>query len=313
MVGGPALIEALASTRSVDVVHAHVGEDISVLPIARMAAVRHHAPLVVTVHSSPWLTVRPVDRRTASIHLLGGIAERRVLPRAERVLVLTDHAAGMLRRHGMSEVEVVPLGVDVDPFGSARPDPMPSAERPRIVCVARLVRSKGVDVLIRALGSVLGDHRLIVVGDGPQRAALMSLADEQGVGGRVRWVRSVPHRDVAAHLMHTDVAVLPSQYEEAGRCLIEAMAAGTPVVASRVGGIPSIVEEGVNGLLVPADDHVALGSAVERVLGDANLRRALTANGRATASMHGPEALTTAVLRSYRAVTQEALVPGRSG
>lgn len=286
--------------RSVDVVHAHLGEDIAVLPMAHLAAARHHVPLVVTVHSSPWLTLRPVDRRTATIHEVGGLAERHILPTAARVMVLTERTARLLRRQGISDVEIVPLGIDLEPFARQTRDPTPSAGHPRIVCVARLVTSKGVDVLIRSLGHLRGDRALVIVGDGPQRGALVALAAALGVGHRVRWTGSLSHDDVATHLMHADIAVLPSRFEEAGRCLVEAMAARTPVVATRVGGIPCIVRDGVNGVLVPPGDPIALAGSIERVLADPALGRALVASGEATASAHSPDALAAAVLRCYR-------------
>ena len=78
------------------------------------------------------------------------------------------------------------------------------------------------------------------------------------------------------------------------------MAARTPVVATRVGGIPCIVHDGVNGVLVPPEDPVALAGSIERVLADAALSRTLVANGQASASAHSPDALAAAVLRSYR-------------
>jgi len=302
----PALGRALAAS-TVDIVHAHLGEDIAVLPVAAVAAVRHRAPLVVTVHASPWLTVEPVDLRAGAIHTLGGAVERWILPSASRVLTLTERTAGLLRPHLPPDVvDVIPLGIDVSGFAAGAADPLPEIGHPRVVCAARLVRAKGVDVLIRAMAK-LPTAELVVLGDGPERAALLVLATE--LGDRVHMPGTVPKHEVLAHLAHADVAVLPSRYEEAGRWIIEAMAAGTAVVASRVGGIPAIIRDGVNGLLVPPGDPLALASAIGHAISEPALARTLVANGRVTASTHSLDRLTDRVMLAYDAVLRS----GRGG
>jgi glycogen synthase len=273
---GPALARALGAS-SVDIVHAHLGEDIAVLPLAAVVAARHRAPLVVTVHASPWLTVEPVDRRARAIHSLGGAAERWILPSASRVLTLTERTAGLLRlRLPRDVVDVIPLGVDVAAFAAEHTDPLPGIGHPRVVCIARLVRAKGVDVLLRAMSTMPG-AALVVLGDGPERADLLALATDLRLDDRVHLPGSVPRGSVPAHVAHADVVVMPSRYEEAGRGIVEAMAAGAPVVASGVGGIPAIVRAGVNGLLVPPDDPAALASAIDRVISQPAFARTLAA------------------------------------
>jgi alpha-maltose-1-phosphate synthase len=96
--------------------------------------------------------------------------------------------------------------------------------------------------------------------------------------------------------------VLPSWYEERGRVLLEAMAVGTPVVATRTGGIPATVQDGVTGLLVPPRDPRRLAAAIDRVLGDEGLAASMAAAGRAAASEHGIEALADATLATYDTV-----------
>jgi glycosyltransferase involved in cell wall biosynthesis len=107
---------------------------------------------------------------------------------------------------------------------------------------------------------------------------------------------------VQPYLRHADVVVLPSWYEERGRVLIEAMAWGTPVVATSTGGIPSTVRDGVNGLLIPLMDPDALGGAIDRVLGDRKLSASMGAAGRAAASEHSIGSLADATLATYEAV-----------
>jgi len=96
--------------------------------------------------------------------------------------------------------------------------------------------------------------------------------------------------------------VVPSWYEERGRVLLEAMAVGTPVVATRTGGIPATVQDGLNGLLVPPRDPGTLAAAIDRILGDEQLPASMAAAGRATASEHGIGALADATLAAYEAL-----------
>jgi glycogen synthase len=147
--------------------------------------------------------------------------------------------------------------------------------------------------------STMPGAALVLLGDGPERADLLALATDLRLDDRVHLPGSVPRGSVPAHLAHADVAVMPSRYEEAGRGIVEAMAAGTPVVASGVGGIPAIVRAGVNGLLVPPDDPAALASAIDRVISQPTFARTLVAQGRVTASTHEIDRLVDHVMHTY--------------
>ena len=144
--------------------------------------------------------------------------------------------------------------------------------RRSIVYAGRLVREKGVRELVAAFGALTAaDVGLIIVGDGPDRATLETAARGLASGHRIRFVGAVPNTRVGAYLRHADLVVVPSWYEERGRVLLEAMAVGTPVVATRTGGIPATVQDGLTGLLVPPRDPGRLAAAIDRVLGDDGL------------------------------------------
>jgi glycosyltransferase involved in cell wall biosynthesis len=145
---------------------------------------------------------------------------------------------------------------------------------------ARLRHEKGVDVLLRGFARVVGDHphaRLVLAGDGSERAAMEALARELGVAGRVHFLGF--RQDVPALLHAFDGFVLASRAEAFGTALVEAMAARRPVVATRVGGVPDCVEDGVSGLLVTPEDTVALAAAMGRVMTDGALRARLAEAG----------------------------------
>jgi L-malate glycosyltransferase len=189
-------------------------------------------------------------------------------------------AADRLRFERVAEhkVAVVPNGLDVGRFTVRR---VRSPAR-RVVMVANLRPEKGHDVLIDAASHVLGrfpDARFELVGSGPEHRRLAALANERGVSHAVSFLGHC--ETVPEQLAGADVFVLPSRSEALPNALLEAMAAGLPVVASAVGGILEVLEEGKTGLLVPAGDSRALADALIRLMGDTALAERLGAAARA--------------------------------
>jgi glycogen(starch) synthase len=303
---GPAAARvAVTRPRRYDLVHAHLGEDAAVLLVALAAARRLSAPLVLTVHLSPRHTLTGGDPRSRFLHAVGGAAELAAVRRAAAVITLTDRLAGMLAADvPAGRLHVVPSGMRAAAF---HPAAVPPARRSGVLFVGRLHRQKGLDTLIRALPLLPAATTVTLAGDGPERGALERLASDLGVGDRVTVTGFLPHRDVPALLAGADVVVLPSRYEELGTALVEAMAAGRPVVASRVGGIPELVRDGVDGLLVPPGDPVALAAAIDRLLGDRRLAARLGASGRTRVAGYDWGLLAARVLGIYRAVRPAAV------
>lgn len=167
--------------------------------------------------------------------------------------------------------------------------------------VGRLDPQKGFDVLLEALARLPG-IRLLLVGDGGARADLIARAATLGVNRRVRFFGW--SEDVRAHLAGVDVLVLPSRSEGFPLTIVEGMLAGLPVVATRVGSVAEAVVDGETGLLVGADDPVALAAALRRLAQDHGLRRRMGARGRELAAA----SLTVEVMaRAYEALYAEVL------
>src|SRR2546426_2111887 len=205
--------------------------------------------------------------------------------RSDRVIAISNYTAGELRELADVPIEVIPYTTalpDLAPSPSAAPD----GSGP-VLFVGRLVERKGVAHLIEAIARLgpLGP-RLEVVGDGPERPGLEGLAQRLGVANRVVFRGKIPPDELQASYARAAVCVLPSvldargDTEGLGVVLLEAMNHGTPVIASRVGGIPDIVEDGEAGLLVPPGDADALAAAVRRVRDDLALARRLGEAGR---------------------------------
>lgn len=152
-----------------------------------------------------------------------------------------------------------------------------------IGAVGRLDLVKGVNFLVQALSQVDGGH-LAVIGDGTERAALEALADSLGMADRVHWAGH--RRDVPRLLPAFDLFVQPSLHEGLPNTVLEAMAAGLPVIATAVGGTPEVVLDGVTGLLVPPRDPHALAEAITRLLDLPDLRRRMGQAGRKRVERH---------------------------
>jgi glycosyltransferase involved in cell wall biosynthesis len=194
-------------------------------------------------------------------------------------------AANQLIAQGVPEarIDLIPNGIDLSMFTIGRNNARPR----KIAMVARLWAEKRIDVLVAAVPRVLArypDVEFQIVGDGPCREQLLNQARESGVLPQVTFLG---HRDdVPVVLSSADVFVLASESEASPNVVLEAMAAGLPVVASRVGGIPELVADGVSGHLVPPADPNALATALLDLLDHPDRATAFGRAGRAHVEKH---------------------------
>lgn len=187
------------------------------------------------------------------------------------MLVLVPRTARLLVEAGVPEqrVHVVPSVVDPGLFRSAGgDDALCDLPRPRVGFVGRLVEQKQPQLLVEAFAHVTQPAHLVMVGDGPLHEVVTDAVRRSPARDRIAVTGFVPHEAVPAVLASLDVFVLPSLYEEMGSVLVEALASGLPVVATRTGGIPDVINDGVTGLLVPPQDPAALASAIDQLLAD---------------------------------------------
>ena len=214
------------------------------------------------------------------------LAERVVFAGADGAYVPNREVPGVLRAKGYSApVEVIPLGVDAERFAGARKAELRmELPRPWIGFLGRLEPVKGVDVLIEAAAQLTHPASVVIAGAGPEKSRLEGLVVARRLQDRIRFYGEVPYAEVPGFLKALDVLVLPSKTllplhkEQFGRVLVEAMAAGVPVVGSSSGAVPEVIGEA--GLVVPERDPSALAAALDMLLADPGLRQTLAERGR---------------------------------
>jgi glycosyltransferase involved in cell wall biosynthesis len=274
----PMQLRRLLTDLEVDVVNAHA----PVPGLADVAAYVSPAPVVLTYHSGSLVKGgHPVDPALRAY-------ERHVLPRVFDRCAELVAVSPVAATHVTGRAHLVPPGVDTDLFSP----PAPGSPRDRTVLyvgrVERTSRWKGLQVLVDALPALrerVPDVRLEVVGAGDDVPHLRRRAERLGVAGAIDWTGGVDHAELPERYRRAGVTVLPSltESESFGMTLVEAMATGCPVVGSDVGGIPYVVRDGVDGLLVRSGDSAALATALASVLLDPDRAADLGAAGREAA------------------------------
>ena len=234
----------LPLARDADVLHAQTFA--SALP-GIIAKQRYHKPLVLTLHTSHFLKLaqkpiwKPILRRiiASSDWLLAASVEIR-----DVALSLYSHP----------RAEALTNGVDTSLFQRVTPT-MPRGNRRRLIVPRRLFHKNGVEYLVRALPLIRRevDAEAVLVGDGPEREKLDSLARELGVTDAIHFLGARPNTEMPGLYAGADIAVFPSLMEATSVAALEAMSCEVPVAASRVGGLPEIVDETVGTLFEPAN------------------------------------------------------------
>lgn len=180
---------------------------------------------------------------------------------------------------------------------------------PRFLFLGGMSRAKGVDVLLQAVASSNGDWHVVMAGAESERDFIAWMQREisrLNIGARVQWLGEVVGTAKDDALTFSDVCVLPSRSEGLPMAMLECMGAGMPVVATRVGAIPEVIEDGREGLLVSSGDAAALAVAMDRLAGDADLRRHMGAAARRTCEDHyGVESAARKLLLLYETLLAE--------
>ncbi len=224
---------------------------------------------------------------------------------ADRITAISSVLVQRAQNFGYT-AQLIPNGIRSKELLEASMERVPG----RILFVGRLEPMKGVDTLLEAFAVMVRgsqrlaphhDSRIRIVGDGSQREMLERMATELGIADRVTFVGKVNHDQIAREYAQAEIFCGLSRSEAFGNVFIEAQAAGCAVVATDLGGIPDIVHHEVTGLLVPPNDPSAAATAIERLLGDADLRARLAKEGRLNAAKYD----WNGIAEQYAAVYEE--------
>jgi len=217
---------------------------------------------------------------------------RMTAPLADRITCVSQQVAGFVVNHigiPRSKIIVIPNGIELPhfehPFDATqiRWELELPVDRVLVGTIARLNPVKRLDILLHALRA-LSDVYAVIIGDGPERARLTALSEDLGLMGRVHFAGQ--QANVWPWLAAWDVFALSSDWEGMSNALLEAMAAGLPVVATAVGGTPDLVIDGATGFLVPRRDPTALAEALASLVNDAEMRRRMGQAGRERVLQH---------------------------
>ena len=250
--------------------------------LAARAAVGKRTPVLVDVHGDWRTSTRLYGSPLRQV--LSPVADRialEALRRADGIRTVSPYTTGLVREVGLEPADVFPAFMDLEPFlGPVQPLP----ERPQALFVGVLELYKNVDGLAetwRLAAPAVPGARLRIVGSGTRTGVVERLLAD--LSEQTTWTNRLETAEVAVALDASTALVLPSRSEGMGRVVVEALCRGRPVVATRVGGIPDLVRDGENGLLVEPGDTSALADAFVRILTDRQLSERLAGRARESA------------------------------
>ncbi len=253
----------------------------------------HRRPIVVTVHGSDIF-------QAAKIPVIAQIT-RKTLTACDHIIAVGRSLAQATVQLGVSSqcIEVLPDGVDVTRYS-------PSTDRaPVILFVGSLIERKGIRYLLEAWSQIASGYshmQLVLIGEGSQRKELEQFTRSLGLAGRVQFLGAQPPAQVAEWMRRAQLFVLPSVEEGLGVVLLEALASGTPCVATDVGGIPDVVTPDV-GVLVPPRNPEALADAIQSILSHQEHWGELSAHARQRAvEQYSWEVIGARLMGIYRSV-----------
>jgi starch synthase len=253
----------------------------------------HDVPLVVTLHSMEPLRPWKADQLGTG-YAVSSWAERLAVERAERVIAVSGQMRADILAHFRVDPErvvVIHNGVDAEAFRrTERREALAryGVREPYVLFVGRISEQKGIFPLLEAVRALPDEVSLVLCASSPDTPELLARL-EAAVAGRprVRWINAMlPVAEIVELYSHAAVFVCPSIYEPFGLINLEAMACGTPVVATRVGGIPEVVVDGETGWLVPPGDEAALARALHGALADPARARRMGEAGRRRVEAH---------------------------
>lgn len=280
---------------------------------------RLDAPLVLTSHGTSLDEAQAVKPQGVAdylfkylFHPINAVMDAVAGRFADRIIAVSDHTRERLRDSYGFDAErltTIPPGIDTKRFRPVKEQhPGVDEELDSILVLSRLDPRKGIDRAIRAFAQVDRDgSELLIGGTGRLEADLKELAVERGVRDSVRFLGFVPDEELPALYSSVDVFVLPSEYEGFGIVFMEAMACGTPVIGTDVGGVPTAVEGGETGYLVGNEDVVEVASRIEELTDGSERDDRMAEDARTWAKEHDWTEIAEQVESVYYSTAQSAI------
>lgn len=247
--------------------------------------------------------------------------EARIAASVDAITASTDHEREQLRRVyalPACQVQIIPCGVDLRAFTPGTTcerrmahEAVAPGDMPTLLFVGRLDPIKGIDLLLESVAQMQTAARLIVVGGDPagdpEVERLRAQAQALGIGERVLFPGAVPQDQLVSYYRAADALAVTSRYESFGLAAVEALACGTPVVAAQVGGLPSIVCDDMNGLLVRWRSPQAFAERFDQLLEDDELRARLAGEARCSVERFDWTCIGNEVRALYQDLTADAV------
>jgi glycosyltransferase involved in cell wall biosynthesis len=282
-----------------DIVHAHE----SCMPYSTAAALLSKKfPTLLTVHMVIKEWVKLDGESSILTRLITLPNEKYVLSKIQNIIAVSPYIKDLIGDMTQSKVYVVPNGVD---FGDVENIQQYELDGHIIFYMGMLLKVKGVDILIKAIPMIkksIPDVYLLIAGTGEEKTNLKNLVNELNIEKNVKFLSWVSGKEKYSYYKSADVCILPSRFEGFGIALLEAMVCEKPVVASNVGGIPYIVEDGIIGFLFEPDKVDDLANKMIILLKDEKLRKRMGDAGREKAKEFTWERVAEKTMQTYQEV-----------
>lgn len=259
-----------------DIVHAHYVSSFGLL-----GALSFSHPLIISVWGSDIFSF-------PNYSLLHKLSVKYSLSKADKILSTSNIMAEETRKYCVKDIVITPFGVDVEKFKPVKVKSIFSNSDFVIGTIKKLEKKYGIIYLIKSFKILIEKYpgrsfKLLITGEGFERENLENLTKELGIEDNVIFTGFISQEKIPDYFNMLDVCCIPSieDSESFGVSAIEASACGIPVVASRVGGLPEVVEDGITGFLVKKEDPYAIVEAIEKILNNEALKTELGRNGRA--------------------------------
>ncbi len=281
-----------------DIVHLHE----PLMPVLCLVTLRHSKSVNIgTFHAY---------RESNFAYLAGKAVLKRFVGRLHGCIAVSPPARELVSKYFPGEYEIIPNGIDVETFGAEGIPPLPQYkdDKLNVLFVGRMEKRKGLRYLLSTWPAITQQYpqtRLIVVGEGDLREECERFVAENRLANVV-FVGFVSNEDLPRYYHTADIFCAPSTgFESQGIVLLEAMAAGRPVVASSIAGYRSVITDGQEGLLVPPEDDTSLAVAIARLLGEPDMRERMGLAGRLTAQHYAWDRVAGQVLDYYQEVRRQ--------